>query len=159
MERHQVAEAVSSAAREDFANRIGGRVRSLSKGGRTATGGLGVVLVAGVVAEESVTPGEWIDAFCLAILTDKTDWHGEAFYFARRKFEEEAQGSSAGELATGFSWTPALRTDYRPTPSSQASRAGARGSAASAASGVMFERYTREAFIPADGQPSSPGDS
>ncbi|MDX3539001.1 Imm49 family immunity protein [Streptomyces sp. MB09-01] len=165
IERHQVGEAVVSAAREDFANRIGGQVRSMSKAGRMATyewqsvadefldylGALSVetrgldtpeaeaVLkdaaeaAAGAVcfaayyphctfqvfldyvnfgisydpgdeagAGESVSPGEWIDAFCLALLRDKAKWHGEAFHFARQKFAEEAQGSPAGELITGF---------------------------------------------------------
>lgn len=168
IERHQVGEAVISTAREAFANRIGGQVRSMSKAGRMATyewqsiadefldylGALSVETpsldtpeakaalkdateaAAGAVsfaayhphctfqvfldyvnfgisynpgneddeddAEESVTPGEWIDAFCLAILTDKAKWHGEAFHFARQKFAETAQGSPAGELATGF---------------------------------------------------------
>ncbi len=37
IERHQVGEAVISAAREDFTNRIGGQVRSMSRGGRMAT--------------------------------------------------------------------------------------------------------------------------
>ncbi|GAA3386961.1 immunity 49 family protein [Streptomyces roseoviridis] len=37
IERHQVAEAVVSAAREDFTHRIGGRVRSMSRGGRMDT--------------------------------------------------------------------------------------------------------------------------
>ncbi|MEW1635945.1 Imm49 family immunity protein [Streptomyces sp. NPDC093801] len=36
IERHQMDGAVVSAAREDFANRIGGRVRSMSRGGRMA---------------------------------------------------------------------------------------------------------------------------
>ncbi|MFF4754972.1 immunity 49 family protein [Streptomyces sp. NPDC002514] len=53
-------------------------------------------------AEESVTAGEWIDALCLAMLTDKAKWHGEAFHFAREKFTEKAKGSPAGELVTGF---------------------------------------------------------
>ncbi|AYN44035.1 hypothetical protein D9753_34355 [Streptomyces dangxiongensis] len=52
--------------------------------------------------QESVTPAEWIDAFCLAILTDKSTLHGEAFHFAREKFTEKAEGTPAGELATGF---------------------------------------------------------
>ncbi|MEU0255382.1 immunity 49 family protein [Streptomyces sp. NPDC006184] len=168
IERHQVAEAVVSAAREDFANRIGRQVRSMSKAGRMATyewqtvadefldylGALsaqtpnldtpeakaalkdaaeaatGAVAYAAYYphctfqvfldyvnfgisydprdedgadgAEESVTPGDWIDAFCLAILTDKTTLHGEAFHFAREKFAEKAKGTPAGELATGF---------------------------------------------------------
>lgn len=37
IERHQVNEAIVSAAREDFTNRIGGQVRSMSRGGRMAT--------------------------------------------------------------------------------------------------------------------------
>ncbi|MFJ6405848.1 Imm49 family immunity protein [Streptomyces hydrogenans] len=165
MERHQVSGAAVSAAREDFTNRIGGHVRSLSRGGRMATyawqsiadefldylGALSVenpdldtaeakaVLkdaseaAAGAVAyaayhphcsfnvflsyvnfgmsydpgedapAESVTPGEWTDALCLAVLTDRAKWHGEAFHFARRKFAAQAQGTPGGELATGLS--------------------------------------------------------
>ncbi|MFF5970009.1 immunity 49 family protein [Streptomyces sp. NPDC012769] len=52
--------------------------------------------------EESVTPGDWIDALCLAVLRDKAKWHGEAFHFARQKFAERAKGTPAGELATGL---------------------------------------------------------
>ncbi|MEU4262220.1 hypothetical protein ACYCCF_26045 [Streptomyces argenteolus] len=37
IERHQVGGAVVSAAREDFTNRIGGQVRSMSRAGRMAT--------------------------------------------------------------------------------------------------------------------------
>lgn len=37
IERHQVGEQVVSAAREDFTNRIGGQVRSMSRAGRMAT--------------------------------------------------------------------------------------------------------------------------
>ncbi len=164
MERHQVSGAAVSAAREDFTNRIGGHVRSLSRGGRMATyawqsiadefldylGALSVespgldsaeakaVLkdaaeaAAGAVAyaayhphcsfnvflsyvnfgmsydpgedapAESVTPGEWTAALCLAFLTDRATWHGEAFHFARQKFEAKAQGTPGGELATGL---------------------------------------------------------
>ncbi|MGW0392896.1 immunity 49 family protein [Streptomyces sp. NPDC003042] len=153
-----------SAAREDFTNRIGGQVRSMSRAGRMATyewqsiadefldylGALSVETpdldtpeaksalkdaseaAAGAVAyaayhphcsfqvfleyvnfgmsydpgedapEESVTPGEWIDALCLSVLRDKAKWHGEAFHFAREKFAEQAQGTPLGELATGL---------------------------------------------------------
>lgn len=52
--------------------------------------------------EESVTPGEWIDALCLSVLRDKATWHGEEFTFARRKFAEQATGTPLGELATGL---------------------------------------------------------
>lgn len=33
--------------------------------------------------QTSVTAGQWLDAFCLAVLTDKAEYHGEAFHFAR----------------------------------------------------------------------------
>ncbi|MFJ9343056.1 Imm49 family immunity protein [Streptomyces sp. NPDC101733] len=156
--------AAVSAAREDFANRIGGRVRSMSRAGRMATydwqsiadefldylGALSVETpgldtaeaeaalkdaseaAVGAVAyaayhphcsfqvfldyvnfgmsydpgedapEESVTTGEWIDALCLTVLRDKAKWHGEAFHFARAKFAAQAEGTPAGELATGL---------------------------------------------------------
>ncbi|MFD4241014.1 Imm49 family immunity protein [Streptomyces sp. NPDC058525] len=52
---------------------------------------------------ETVTPGDWIDAFCLALLRDKATWHGEAFHFARKHFAGAAeQGIPLRELATGF---------------------------------------------------------
>ncbi|MFD7866657.1 immunity 49 family protein [Streptomyces sp. NPDC057682] len=51
---------------------------------------------------ESVTPGDWIDALCLAVLRDRTARHGEAFSFARAEFAAKAQGTPAGELATGL---------------------------------------------------------
>ncbi|MGW2182803.1 Imm49 family immunity protein [Streptomyces sp. NPDC001732] len=156
--------AVVSAAREDFTNRIGRRVRSMSRAGRMTTAEwqlisdefldyLGALSVetpdlgsaeakaalkdaseaaAGAVAyaayhphcsfqvfleyvnfgmsydpgedapAESVTPGEWIAALCLAVLGDRVKWHGEAFHFARKKFAEQAQGTPVGELATGL---------------------------------------------------------
>ncbi|MFF1474932.1 hypothetical protein [Streptomyces mirabilis] len=164
-----------SAAREDFTNRIGGQVRSMSRAGRMATDEwqsiadefldyLGALsfetpdldtseakaalkdaseAAAGAVAyaayhphcsfqvfleyvnfgmsydpgedapEESVLPGEWIDALCLSVLKDKAKWHGEAFHFARKKFAAQAQGTPAGELATGlwpWSWTTPVTT-------------------------------------------------
>ncbi|MFB7633233.1 Imm49 family immunity protein [Streptomyces sp. NPDC056149] len=53
--------------------------------------------------EERVTPQEWIDAFCLAILSDKATWHGEAFHFARKKFSgNAAEGNPAVELVGSF---------------------------------------------------------
>ncbi|MEU1470560.1 Imm49 family immunity protein [Streptomyces sp. NPDC005761] len=52
--------------------------------------------------EEAVTPGDWIDALCLAVLRDKARFHGEAFHFARQKFTARAHGTPAGELATGL---------------------------------------------------------
>ncbi|MGW5215713.1 immunity 49 family protein [Streptomyces sp. NPDC004051] len=156
--------AVVSAAREDFTDRIGGQVHSMSRAGRMATyewqsiadeflaylGALSVetpdldtpeakaVLkdaseaAVGAVSyaayhphcsfhvfleyvnfgmsydpgedapEESITPGKWIDALCLAVLRDKAKRHGEAFHFAREKFAAWAQGTPVGELATGL---------------------------------------------------------
>ncbi|MFG2339818.1 Imm49 family immunity protein [Streptomyces yangpuensis] len=156
--------AVVSAAREDFTNRIGGQVRSMSRAGRITTyewqliaddfldylAALSVTTpdldtpeakaalkdaseaAAGAVAyaayhphcsfqvfleypnfgmsydpgddapEERVTPAEWIDALCLAVLRDRAKWHGEAFHFARDKFAEKAQGTPTGELATAL---------------------------------------------------------
>ncbi|MEU8621581.1 immunity 49 family protein [Streptomyces sp. NPDC048623] len=153
-----------SAAREDFTNRIGGQVRSMSRAGRMATyewqsiadeflGYLGALSVetpgldtpeaeaalkdaaeaaAGAVAyaayhphcsfqifleyvnfgmtygpgedapKESVTPGEWIDALCLSVLTERARHHGEAFHFAREKFAGQVAGTPVGELATGL---------------------------------------------------------
>lgn len=164
IERHHVGEAAVSAARDDFANRIGSMVHSMSKAGPIATyewqliseefldylGALSVetpdldtpeakaVLddateaAAGAVAyaayyptndfqiflnyanfginydrgsegdPESVTPGEWLDAFCLAVLSDKASWHGEAFHFARKPFEKDGAGRPAVELIRGF---------------------------------------------------------
>lgn len=52
--------------------------------------------------EESVTPGEWIEALCLTVLRDKAKWHSEAFHSARHKFAEQAQGTPTGELDTGL---------------------------------------------------------
>ncbi|MFJ3514020.1 immunity 49 family protein [Streptomyces sp. NPDC090131] len=163
--------AVVSAAREDFTNRIGGQVRSMSRAGRMAayewqsiadefldylgalsveTPGLGSAeakaalkdaseAAAGAVAyaayhphcsfnvfldyvnfgvrydpgeddhEESVTPGDWIDALCLAVLRGKAQWHGEAFHFAREKFAAQEKGTPTGELATGLT---AVVLDY-----------------------------------------------
>ncbi|MCL3999076.1 immunity 49 family protein [Streptomyces lavenduligriseus] len=159
-----MGKAVVSAACEDFTNRIGGQVRSMSRAGRMATyewraiadefldylGALSVETpdldtaeakaalkdaseaAAGAVAyaayhphcsfqvfleyvnfgmsydpgedapAESVTPGVWVDALCLAVLRDKAKWHGEAFHFARQKFAEQAKGTPAGELATAL---------------------------------------------------------
>ncbi|MFF2011023.1 Imm49 family immunity protein [Streptomyces sp. NPDC058195] len=149
---------------EDFPNRIGGRVRSLSRADRmttyawqflseefldylgalsVGTPGLGTPEAKAVLRDtaeaaagavsyaayhphcsfqvfleyvnfgmdyapgedapaESVTPGEWTDALCLAVLTERAGWHGEAFRFARQKFAAQAQGTPAGELAAGL---------------------------------------------------------
>ncbi|MEU7062635.1 Imm49 family immunity protein [Streptomyces sp. NPDC046161] len=164
IERHHVGEAAVSAARQDFTQRIGGQVRSMSRAGRIAAyewqsiaeefldylGALSVETpdlgtaearaalkdaaeaAAGAVAyaayhphcsfqvfldyvnfgmsydpgsdapEESVTPGEWVEALCLTVLRDRAQEHGEAFHFAREKFAEQALGTPAGELATGL---------------------------------------------------------
>ncbi|MEV6865198.1 immunity 49 family protein [Streptosporangium subroseum] len=164
IERHRVGEAVIAAAREDFANRIGSQVRSMSKAGPIATyewwllseefldylGALSVETpdldtseakaaledateaAAGAVAyaayyphndfqvflnyvnfgmvyesgaeggRESVTAGQWLDAFCLAVLSGKAEWHGEAFHFARQTPQEGGAGRPAVELINGL---------------------------------------------------------
>ncbi|WP_405419825.1 hypothetical protein [Streptomyces erythrochromogenes] len=40
---------------------------------------------AGDAPEESATPGERIDALCLAVLQDRSTWHGESSHCARAK--------------------------------------------------------------------------
>ncbi|MDP9845583.1 immunity 49 family protein [Streptosporangium lutulentum] len=164
IERHRVGEAVVAAAREDFTNRIGSQVRSMSKAGPMTTwewwliskefldylGALSVetpdldtpeakaVLedaaeaAAGAVAyaayyphndfqvflnyvnfgvgyesgsegtRESVTADQWLDAFCLAVLSGKAEWHGEAFHFARKPPQEGGAGRPAVELVNGL---------------------------------------------------------
>ncbi|WP_245692607.1 Imm49 family immunity protein [Streptomyces katrae] len=165
IERHQVDGAAVSAALEDFENRFGGQVRTMSRGGRMATyewqllseelldhlGALSVgapaldtpeaeaclkdaaAAAAGAVAYaayntydsfhifldhvnfgmsyrpggerdelDGVTPTEWNNAFCLAILADTVPANGEAFHFARQEWEENAPGSPAMELVKGF---------------------------------------------------------
>lgn len=164
IERHRVGEAAVSAVREDFTNRIGSQVRSMSKAGPVTSyewwtlaeefvaylGALSVetpdlhtpeakaVLqdaaeaAAGAVAyaayyphnhfqvflnyvnwgmvydagsegsPESVTAAKWLDAFCLAVLTDKAKWHGEAFHFARERPQKDRAGRPDAELINGF---------------------------------------------------------
>ncbi|MES4900939.1 MULTISPECIES: Imm49 family immunity protein [unclassified Streptomyces] len=51
---------------------------------------------------ESISASHWLDAFCLAVLSDKASWHGEAFHFARKPFEEGGAGRPAVELINGF---------------------------------------------------------
>ncbi len=164
IERHQIGEAAVSAALEDFANRIGSMVHSMSRAGRISTyeweliaeefldylGALSVgtpdldtpeakaVLgnateaAAGAVAyaayyptnhfqvfldyvnfgmsydpgsegdPESISAHHWLDAFCLAVLADRASWHGEAFHFARKPFEQDGAGRPAVELINGF---------------------------------------------------------
>ncbi|MFD7628506.1 immunity 49 family protein [Streptomyces sp. NPDC059851] len=165
IERHQVGGAAISAAREDFVNRIGSMVRSMSRADRMATyewqtiseelldylGALSVetprldtpeaeaVLkdaaeaAAGAVSfaayyaydsfhvfldyvnfgmsydrdgdpadRESVSPYEWLDAFCLAVIGGDTARHGEAFHFARQEDQAQYAGRPGVELVGGF---------------------------------------------------------
>ncbi|MEV0642295.1 Imm49 family immunity protein [Streptomyces sp. NPDC050619] len=166
IERHRVGESAVSAVREDFVNRIGSQVRSMSKAGPVTTyewwtlaeefvaylGALSVetpdlhtpeakaVLLdaaeaaAGAVAyaayyphhhfqvfltyvnwgmsydpgveseggPESISAGQWLDAFCLAVLADKAEWHGEAFHFARERPQKGRSGRPDAELINGF---------------------------------------------------------
>jgi hypothetical protein len=164
IERHRVGEAAVSAVRDDFVNRIGRQVRSMSKAGPVTSyewwslaeefveylGALSVdtpdlhtpearaVLedaveaAAGAVAyaayyphhhfqvfltyvnwgmdydpgaegsPESVSAGQWLDAFCLAVLAGKAEWHGEAFHFAREEPQRGRAGRPETELINGF---------------------------------------------------------
>ncbi|MER7581882.1 immunity 49 family protein [Kitasatospora sp. NPDC097691] len=49
-----------------------------------------------------VTAGEWLDAFCLAIVSDKVSPHGEAFCWARQLMPDEPVTPTL-ELVDGFS--------------------------------------------------------
>ncbi|WP_307835470.1 immunity 49 family protein [Streptomyces adelaidensis] len=49
-----------------------------------------------------ITPHHWLDAFCLAILSDKAQRHGEAFHFAREAPQEGDAGRPSVELINGF---------------------------------------------------------
>ncbi|MDH6518121.1 hypothetical protein M2163_004896 [Streptomyces sp. SAI-135] len=51
---------------------------------------------------EPVTAARWLDAFCLAILVEKTQWHGEAFHFAREAPQQGRAGHPDTELINGF---------------------------------------------------------
>ncbi|GLY83117.1 hypothetical protein Airi02_010470 [Actinoallomurus iriomotensis] len=157
-------DAKVSTTRQDFTDRIGSQVRSMSKAGRMTTwdwwllseefldhlGALSVetpgldipeakaVLrdaaeaAAGAVAytayyphssfhvfldyvnfgmshdagpeggEESIPASQWIDAFCLAVLSGEVERHGEAFHFARETPSEGSAGRPAVELINGF---------------------------------------------------------
>ncbi|MGX1369067.1 hypothetical protein RKD19_004426 [Streptomyces canus] len=51
---------------------------------------------------EPLTAAKWLDAFCLAILVEKTQWHGEAFHFAREAPQQGRAGHPDAELINGF---------------------------------------------------------
>jgi hypothetical protein len=164
IERHRIGESMVSAVREDFVNRIGSQVRSMSKAGpvtsyewwtltREFVEYLGALSVetpdlhtpeakavledaaeaaAGAVAyaayfphhhfqvfltyvnwgivydprsegsPEPVTAAQWLDAFCLAVLAGKAEWHGEAFRFARAEPQKGRAGHPDVELINGF---------------------------------------------------------
>nr|WP_229913986.1 immunity 49 family protein [Streptomyces capitiformicae] len=50
----------------------------------------------------SVSVRQWIDAFCLAVLAGRADWHGEAFHFARVPLQTGRGGRPDVELVNGF---------------------------------------------------------
>ncbi|MER7752993.1 immunity 49 family protein [Kitasatospora sp. NPDC097643] len=180
IERHQVDESAISAAREDFANRIGRQVHSYSRVGLMTTtewqliadafldhlgalsashpaldspearavlkdateAAVGAVSFAAYYPVDSfhvfldypdfgmgyesdhsadrdpvhgVTPQQWIDALCLAILSDTVDRHGEAFVFARQLMPD-APDSAARALVDGFAAHVLNDTDLPPDP-------------------------------------------
>ncbi|MFE9664210.1 Imm49 family immunity protein [Streptomyces sp. NPDC005955] len=51
---------------------------------------------------ESVSVGQWLDAFCLAVLVDKAERHGEAFHFAREVPQQGREGEPSVELMHGL---------------------------------------------------------
>ncbi len=51
---------------------------------------------------EPVSAAQWIEAFCLAVLVDKTEHHGEAFHFARREPQRDRAGTPSAELINGL---------------------------------------------------------
>jgi hypothetical protein len=53
-------------------------------------------------APAPTTPHRWLDSFCLAVLSDKAEWHGEAFHFAREAAREGGAGLPSVELISGF---------------------------------------------------------
>ncbi|MCB5169065.1 immunity 49 family protein [Streptomyces bambusae] len=46
--------------------------------------------------------GDWLDAYCLAILADRVERDGEAFHFARKEVLKGTAGMPAAELVAGF---------------------------------------------------------
>jgi hypothetical protein len=165
IERHQVGDAAVTASREDFVDRIGAMVRSMSRGGLmtacswqmiadefldylgalsvraprldtpeaeavlrdAAEAAAGAVRFAAYHGYDSfhvfldyvnfgmgyerdadrsdracVTLAEWLDAYCLAVIGDRTAAHGEAFHFARQDLQEGMAGRPAAELVGGF---------------------------------------------------------
>jgi hypothetical protein len=51
---------------------------------------------------ESISALLWLDAFYLAVLSGKADWHAEAFHFARKKPQEGMAGGPTAELINGL---------------------------------------------------------
>ncbi|MEV0111560.1 Imm49 family immunity protein [Nocardia sp. NPDC050799] len=51
---------------------------------------------------DPIAANQWLNAFCLAILSEKAQWHGEAFAFAREKFDDEISGQPNVELVNGL---------------------------------------------------------
>ncbi|MEV5646921.1 Imm49 family immunity protein [Nocardia sp. NPDC052254] len=51
---------------------------------------------------DPVSANQWLDAFCLAILSDKALENGEAFHFAREGFDGDVGGQPNVELANGL---------------------------------------------------------
>ncbi|MBA8957471.1 Imm49 family immunity protein [Actinomadura namibiensis] len=51
---------------------------------------------------DPVSANQWLDAFCLAILSERVEWHGEAFHFARKKLDGEMVGKPNVELVNGL---------------------------------------------------------
>jgi hypothetical protein len=51
---------------------------------------------------DPVSANQWLDAFCLAVLSEKAEQHGEAFHFARQKLDGEMVGKPNVKLVNGL---------------------------------------------------------
>ncbi|MER7763184.1 Imm49 family immunity protein [Streptomyces sp. NPDC097619] len=71
--------------------------------------------------------GDWLDAYCLAVLADRIDRDGEAFHFVRKHVRADAAGVPAAELVAGLLALVAgdLDEDDQEFPPPQAARTAA----------------------------------
>ncbi|WP_344596355.1 immunity 49 family protein [Actinomadura vinacea] len=51
---------------------------------------------------DPVSANQWLDAFCLAVLSERTERHGEAFHFARKELDGGMAGKPNVELVNGL---------------------------------------------------------
>ncbi|MFE7802721.1 Imm49 family immunity protein [Nocardia sp. NPDC057440] len=51
---------------------------------------------------DPVSANQWLDAFCLAILSERAEWYREAFSFARKELDGDVGGQPNVELVNGL---------------------------------------------------------